>query len=332
MAARGFKQALGCWVLSAVLGCAAAPLKLASREQTPPALPSSLASYYDYPSREPRAAAVLLQKNAAYDEYLVRFPLSVPAGFEPTEPVVEIEWFEARLPGKQPALVFNAILGGDYPIERALCRSLAKRGFHVALIHRKTLKVSPENNISQLEVLLRQGVFRIRQTVDWMAAQENVDPARMGSFGISMGGIASVLSAAIEPRLRAHVVALAGGGVADILMNSHDKLLTKPLALYLSRNHLDKTTVEQQLRETVKTDPVLLAPYADPKKILLFVALLDRTIGRAQALRLRKALGRPQTVFLPMGHYTSYLALPYLQYTSIRFLKQRLGREQPPRL
>ncbi len=325
MRKRWFGFATGCWLLSAVLGCASAQQKLGFREQSVPVLPEATADYYDYPSHTHQAIVVLLQKRSAYSEYLVRFPLSVPAGLEPTEPVVEIEWFETNLPGKQPAILFNPILGGDYPIERALCRSLAERGFHVALIHRKTLKVSPEHDIAQLEVLLRQGVIRIRQAVDWMAAQPNVDSSRMGSFGISMGGIAGCLSAAVEPRLRAHVIALAGGSVSDILLESHDKLLTKPLALYLSRNKLDKETVKQRLHETVKTDPLLLAAYVDPKKVLLFVALFDRTIGRDHAMQLRKALGYPQTVFLPMGHYTAYLALPFLQYTSIRFLKKHLA-------
>jgi hypothetical protein len=300
-------------------GCAFAPLR--SGYGGPKPLPVALAAYYDYPNHTPEATVELVREERRFREFLVRFPLSTPPGFEPTEPVVELEWFESAAPGRRPAIVFNPILGGDYPLERGVCRFLAARGLHVAFVHRKTLKIGPDQEVAHLERLLRQGVLRIRQVVDWLERQERVDPQRLGSFGISMGGIASVLAAAVEPRLRVHVAALPGGGIADVLLTSRDTLLTKPLRRYLDRRGLDRATLERQLRETVRTDPVLLAPYVDARRMLLFIAVADRTIGYANARRLRRALGDPKTVFLPTGHYTAYLALPYLKYESLRFFR-----------
>ena len=70
----------------------------------------------------------------------------------------------------------------------------------------------------------------------------------------------------------------------------------------------------------ITVDMVLMGAGA----LLLFLAQFDRTIGRANSIRLRRALGHPTTVFLPTGHYTSYLLLPYIQYESVRFFKKRL--------
>ncbi len=109
-------------------GCASTPLQYNLREQSVPALPAAVAAYYDYPAHTHQAVSLLIQKKAAYSEYLVRFPLSFPSDLDPTEPVVEIEWFETNRPGRQPAIVFNPILGGDYPIERNLCRALTAGG------------------------------------------------------------------------------------------------------------------------------------------------------------------------------------------------------------
>jgi hypothetical protein len=61
---------------------------------------------------------------------------------------VEVEWFESTEPGRRPAILFNPILGGDYPLERGICRFLASHGFHVAMVRRKTLKISPEHPVS----------------------------------------------------------------------------------------------------------------------------------------------------------------------------------------
>lgn len=314
-------------VLSAVCcllyanSCAYAPLRPTAASPLP--LPAEIAAYYDYPKQQMEPIKTPLRENAKWREWLVQFPLAV-SGFEPTEPMVEFEWFESTQPLRRPAIVFNPILGGDYPLERGICRFLARNGYHTAMIHRKTLKISPEHKVEHLELLLRQGILRIRQVVDWMELQPEVDPERLGSFGISMGGIASVITAAVEPRLKAHMVALPGGSIPDILLTSKDSLLTKPLKRYMEANHIDRLELEKRLQQHVRTDPLRLAPYVDPHKIFLFVALADRTIGRANSLRLWMALGRPKVVFLPLGHYTAYLSLPYLKYESLRFFKETL--------
>jgi hypothetical protein len=311
-----------CWCLSLLTGCAALPLRTPVRAPNP--LPEAVAAYYSYPPSPREATLHLIQEHRAFRELLVRFPLSA-SGLEPTEPVVELEWFESRAPGRRAAIVFNPILGGDYPLERGLCRFFAAHGFHVALVHRRTIKLSPEHEVAHLELLLRQGVLRIRQVVDWMAQQERVDPERLGSFGISMGGIAGVIAAAVEPRLRAHVVALAGGSIPDVLLTSHDRLLTRLRARYLVHRRMEPARLYELLQQHITTDPIRLAPAVDPGQFLMIIALADRTIGRANAFRLWRAVGRPRAVFLPLGHYTAYLALPYVKRVSLRFFRERLS-------
>ena len=313
-------MAESCWLI-AVTGCAHVPRHAAFRSPQP--LPAEVASYYDYPNHHPEASIRPARERRAYREFLVQFPLS-STGFEPTEPVVEFEWFESVEPGRRPAILFNPILGGDYPLERGICRFLAGHGFHVAMVHRKTLKISPTQPVAQIELLLRQGVIRIRQVVDWMASNERVDPLRMGSFGISMGGIATVITAAVEPRLRVHVVALAGGPIADILVASHDGLLAKPRARYLAHNAMDLATLDRLLRRDIRTDPVRLAPYVETGKLLMFISVFDRTIGFSNSMRLWRALGQPRVAFLPCGHYTAYLLLPYLKHASLHFFQKTL--------
>ena len=308
-------------LLALLTGCAHVPLN--ARYAGPQPLPQELAAYYAYPQRAMEASVTPTSEQSTFREFLVQFPLAVK-GFEPTEPVVEFEWLESTEPGRRPAILFNPILGGDYPLERGICRFLAARGFHVALVHRKTLKISPEHPVERLELLLRQGVLRIRQVVDWMEAHPRVDPDRMGSFGISMGGMASLVAAAVEPRLKAHVVALAGGGIPDILVTSQDKLLTRPRAKYLASNQMDVKTLERLLRQHLRSDPLLLASYVDSRRLYCFIALADRTIGTANALRLWRALGKPQVSFMLAGHYTAYLYLPYLKRASLRFFQRQL--------
>jgi len=310
----------GALLCLSLAGCAHLPLD--ARYAGPARLPADVAAYYASPHPPAEVTIEPVREQKEFREFLVRFPLA--ADFTPTEPTVEIEWFESTEPGRRAAIIFNPILGGDYPLERGLCRFFAKHGFHVALVHRKTLKISPEHPVEHLEFLLRQGIVRIRQVVDWVERQERVDPQRMGGFGLSMGGIAELITAAVEPRLQVHVVALAGGSLPDILVTSKDKLLTKPLAKYLAYHHMELKELEARLRESVKTDPLRLAPYADARRMLMFIALADRTIGTANSLRLWRAVGKPRVIFMPLGHYTSYLYVPYMRYASLKFFAERL--------
>jgi len=312
---------LSAYCLLLTAGCAHVPLD--ARYPGPKLLPLEVAAYYAYPTATPTAHVELLEERPRFSRFLVRFPLHV-VDFEPTEPVIELEWFESKAKGARPAILFSPILGGDYPLERGICQFFASHGFHVALVHRKTLKVAPEKDASYLELLLRQAIVRNRQVVDWMASQRTVDPQQLGGFGISMGGMATCITAALEPRLRCHVVALAGGPLADILRDSRDSLLTKPRIRYLSHHQIDLATMHRMLNEQLKTDPIRLAPYIDARKLLMFIALFDRTVGRANAFRLWRALGRPEVLFIPLGHYTSYLYLPVLKRASLRFFQKHL--------
>src|SRR5262249_54854227 len=53
----------------------------------------------------------------------------------------------------------------------------------------------------------------VMQAVSYLASRPEVDPRRIGAMGYSMGSFVLALSGAVEPRLRA--VVLAGGGNLD---------------------------------------------------------------------------------------------------------------------
>jgi dienelactone hydrolase len=305
----------------AVQGCAAFDSTQARRAPQP--LPTAIATYYTYPQEAQATSIEPVAEHRRYTLQIVRFPFA-HEGFTPTEPTVEFEWYQNKQPGKHPVIIVNPILGGDYPIEHSVCRAFANAGFHVAMPYRKTIKISPDQPVEHIELMLRQGIIRIRQIIDWVSVQPCVDAQRIGSFGISMGAIATVILAAVEPRIKVHVAALPGGSIADILTRSGDRMLSKPRKRYLEHNQLDLATLDTKLRAAIRTDPILLAPYIASERLTLMIALFDGTIGTANSLRLWRSLQRPRVSFIPFGHYTAIISLPYLKFLSIRTFKSRL--------
>jgi hypothetical protein len=101
-------------------------------------------------------------------------------------------------------------------------------------------------------------------------------------------------------------------------------LLARPRARYLAQTGLTREQLKANLEHELRSDPLQLAPYVDPEKLLMFIAVFDRTIGHQPSFQLREALGFPRTIFLPFGHYTSYVCLPYFKRRSLAYFKAKL--------
>ena len=57
----------------------------------------------------------------------------------------------------------------------------------------------------------------------------------------------------------------------------------------------------------------------------MVIALFDRSVGTDNSLALWHALGEPDAMFVPLGHYTTFLELPYLKFRAMQFFHEKLG-------
>ncbi len=242
----------------------------------------------------------------------------------PNQPI-DIELYEVRRTGRRPAILVSPILGGSYPIERSFCRFFARQGFHAVLVHREKIDFGSDRGAAYVEEMLARAVITNRVVIQWMTTQPAIDPERLGLFGISLGGMVGIMTAAVEPSLSASVIALAGGSIADIFWTTSDPTLTIPRNRYLERTASTTEQLHASLLDTVNTDPLRLAAYVDPTNILFITARFDRTIRPRYSLQLWRALGQPELIALPSGHYSSIVWLPYIRRATIRFFRRRLG-------
>lgn len=56
-----------------------------------------------------------------------------------------------------------------------------------------------------------QSVFDLRRTIDFLESRQELDPARIGYYGISLGGIIGTVFSGADDRIKVPIVALAGG-------------------------------------------------------------------------------------------------------------------------
>lgn len=331
-------------------GCTAwQPLR---HTDVPSGPPEFYQHYYDYPKAAPTAEITQEENTSSYTMKRVEIPLSLPHELLPKNldslkaHVEEIKTSDAKTAldqklrytnridfyvpkkikagEKRPAILISPILGGNMVVDH-FARYYAGRGYVAAIVHRKRLIWEDDwEDVQDVENYMRTSIIRIRQALDWLEVQPEVDSHRIGAFGISYGAILHSILAVIEPRIRYHVLAMPAAPLPDVIIHCPEKAILKLIRKAEEKHGLTREEVYQQLQEKLKTDPIYFAPYVNRDKVQVYVALFDRVVGASRSLGLWKAMGKPKLKVLPFGHYGGILVFPYLQTQSYSALKKHL--------
>ena len=315
-------------------------------------LPEQYRNYYSYPESSGEGTVVSQQKIKHYTVRRVEIPLSLPAELTPkdlekfraeTEELAKTDQKTANdrklrylnridlyvpndlKPGeKRPVILISPILGGNMVVDH-FAVYYAGRGYIAALVHRKKLFwEDDDDNINQVENYMRTSVIRLRQAIDWLETQPEVDNRRMGAFGVSYGAILHAVLAAVEPRIRYHVLAMPAGPIPEVIMHCPDPMITKLLKKVHEKYGWSDEKIFEDLKKSILTDPILLAPYIQKQKITYYTAIFDRVVGASRSLKLWKAMGKPSLKLMPFGHYGGVLVFPYLEAQSFSAFKKNL--------
>jgi dienelactone hydrolase len=127
-----------------------------------------------------------------------------------------------------------------------------------------------------------QNIVDLRRGVDLLQQREDVDPGRIGYWGISMGVSVGVPLLAVDHRILAACFVLGGAG-------------RRPVPEGTDLRHVELT------RQAL--DPVLLAPRLAPRTVLMLNGSEDRTVPPDAAGELFEALQEPKRIeWFPAGH------------------------------
>ena len=297
-----------------------------SRKAISAAVPPEVAMEFDW--RRVSEAVVGEEEVERKQNYaLTRFELSGLTNGSATNRPLVLDCFLPLQTTNPPVIMILPMLGGSYPLERFFAKYFAKHGLASVLVHREKYD-GPGQSAEELEYLFRQTVLDNKRAIDWLETRKEIDVSRLGVFGISLGAIKAALLTPLEPRVDATVLALPAGDLPYILTYTTERGIARRRAELLR----ERQWTEQQLREHLESiltcDPMRYAPYVDPKKVLMVLAAWDSTVPIKKGLELRKAMHKPETIFVASGHYTAAIYLPYLRYATVRFFKDRLKENE----
>ena len=124
---------------------------------------------------------------------------------------------------------------------------------------------------------------------------------------------------------------MAAGDLPGIFLTSQERPLVRFRKKVLAQRGMTPAAFRDALGEAIRSEPLHLAPAIDARTTLLIVTVFDRIVGLRQELKFREALGRPLTVFVPLGHYSAVLMLPILRVQARLFFRRAFELEAPER-
>ena len=271
-----------------------------AREADVPALFRMVEATFPYERQELRVAQ-------GYTVSAVRFPSPVVTK-DAENNTVHAEYFRPNGPGKRSGVVVLHILGADFALSRYLAARLADRGIAALFVklpyygerrpaggEKRFLSTDIERSVGSM----KQGVLDVRRAASWLADRPEIDAAKLGVAGISLGGIVASLAASNDPTINRVAMILAGGDLSEVMW-------TMPEARRYRQLWIDSGRTKSDLKALLlPLDPLTYADRLKGKRVIMMAGNVDEVIPPASARALWKAAGRPPITWFDCGHYSA---------------------------
>jgi pimeloyl-ACP methyl ester carboxylesterase len=232
--------------------------------------------------------------------------------------------------GFHPAILLLPAIWGDGYMDR-LAQDLTERGFACLQFpsHRylDQLRGLSRMKMDSLAETLRQQVAEAGQVLHWLSTQPGVDPERIGILGTSIGAIIASLLTEADGRIQAAAYLLGGGNLPEIMVAPQGYVKKRVRERIMSENGLTEDEFKKSAVQSLqRVDPLTYAGRLDAGRILMVNGRFDQVIPYDNARELWDALGQPDWVILPAGHYTASFFFRYIRHRVTKhFIEQFTG-------
>jgi len=242
-----------------------------------------------------------------------------------------VDYYDVKREGKNPLIIISPVLIGSDIASESFARYFARNGVAVALIDKIDdglwNLVQQEGFAVLMEDGLKKSVVNIRRVLDYFEQQEDIDNSRIGSFGISMGGIKNCVAASIDSRLKVNVFCLTGEDLPYLFLNSDIGMIEIPRRKLLKRySEHPELYLTLELGLNLVSDPKHFASSLDARNTMMIIASYDRGLPTSQQFALRERIGNPETIIIPAGHYTSFFWMRSIRDDVLEFFNRRFAK------
>jgi pimeloyl-ACP methyl ester carboxylesterase len=221
---------------------------------------------------------------------------------------------------RTPVVVLLPIFNGQLSITRYFARYFAHQGWAAVVVVRER---DPLAEMFDPEAAIRANLTEYSRVLDWVEQQSELDPGRIGVFGISLGAMDAVMLTALDDRVDALVAAMAGGNLASVMMSTNYRRIVRRVHGMLSDSGMSREGFAASLARQIVTDPLALAPYVDAERVLMIMTRTDAIVPFESQEALRESMGAPETLYLPTGHRSSIVYFPKVRSSAFEFFARQ---------
>jgi dienelactone hydrolase len=247
--------------------------------------------------------------NTGMEIYHLRFPSAVTSA-TPENNTVHAEYYRPKGTGPFPGVIILDITGGDQSLSRTIARNFAQSqvaGLFVQMAYYGPRRPPGSKlrllstNLEHTMAAVRQTVLDVRRAAAWLASRPEIDGARLGVHGTSLGSMVGALAAEMEPRLNRVSIALGGGGLVDAFYD-HPRV-----ASYRKTWERLGGTKELVAKMLAPIDPITCAGNLKSHKVLMIGARRDEMVPPRATENLWEAAGKPELIWFDCTHFGAAL-------------------------
>ena len=249
--------------------------------------------------------------------------LAIPSLAEPGT-TIEFEYYDVEGDGRTPVVVLLPIFNGAPHIPRFFARYFANQGWAAVVVLRTR---DPFDVLVSAEGVVEANLKDYARVLDWVEQEPEIDSSRVGLFGVSLGAMDAVMLAAVDRRVDALVVAMAGGDLPYIMLNTRYRRVVRTVDALADSSGTSREVLSARLDAEIDIDPLELARYVDAERVLMIMTRTDAIIPFEAQVRLRERLGSPEALRLVTGHRPSVLMFPRVRSAAFEFFARHFAFE-----
>jgi dienelactone hydrolase len=235
---------------------------------------------------------------------------------------IDFEYYDVAGEGRTPVIMLLPVFNGQLAISRFFARYFANQGWAAIVVTRGR---DPLDALTAPADTVESNLQAYRRVLDWVEQQPELDAQRIGVLGISLGAMDGVMLAALDRRVHSLVIAMAGGDLSYLLVNTNHRRVSRTIDDLAEDLGTSREAVGEKLGAAMKLDPLALAPYIDAERVFMVLTRTDAIIPFKAQEELRSTMGSPEALYLVTGHRPSIVFFPKMRNAAFEFFARRFA-------
>jgi dienelactone hydrolase len=238
---------------------------------------------------------------------------------------VQFRWRRHDANEPRPLVLLVPILAGGEGLLDQVGSRLLDRGFDVASCARVGPALRGPQRGRELDQLFARTITHQRILLHWLRTSPQPPPQTF-VLGMSLGGMVATVLTAHDPQIAGAAICLSGGGLADLVVCSSESRVQSWRRFRHETDGVGDDHLRWELDNLLRHEPLRHAGAIAAERLLMVNGRYDTVVPTVHQDLLWEALGRPDRMVVPLGHYSAALVVePILDAAARHFHRFTAG-------